>query len=330
MQTIQVGNAPCSWGIIGIHGTEGEHAGYAHMLDELAATGYAGTELGDWGFMPTDPAVLRAELDGRGLNMLGAYVGVDFKNPAAHAAGEALALKVARLLAAVTSGREASSLPRGSARDEESRAGGQSHKPFINLADDNASDPVRSQNAGRITPEMSLTGREWEVFARGVDHIARRVTAETGLPVLFHPHCAGYIETPAEIARLLQMVAPDVLGIVFDTGHYAYGSGSVDGSAVLEGVDRFADRIQFIHLKDCEPRVAAAARSGGMEYNAAVGRGLFCELGKGCVDFPSVLARLRARDYSGWVLVEQDVLPGMGTPKDSARRNRDYLRTIGL
>jgi inosose dehydratase len=34
--------------------------------------------------------------------------------------------------------------------------------------------------------------------------------------------------------------------------------------------------------------------------------------------------------YDGWIVVEQDVLPGMGTPKESAQRNRDYIRLIGL
>jgi inosose dehydratase len=41
-----------------------------------------------------------------------------------------------------------------------------------------------------------------------------------------------------------------------------------------------------------------------------------------------VLRWLKANRYDGYTLVEQDVLPGMGTPKESARRNRDYLRSI--
>ena len=53
-------------------------------------------------------------------------------------------------------------------------------------------------------------------------------------------------------------------------------------------------------------------------------------LGKGAVDFPGVLAALRAIGYDGWIVVEQDILPGMGDPKESARRNREYLRGIGL
>ena len=64
--SIRIANAPCSWGVLEFD-LEGEAAGYAQVLDEIAETGYAGTELGDWGFMPTDPAALRAELARRGL-----------------------------------------------------------------------------------------------------------------------------------------------------------------------------------------------------------------------------------------------------------------------
>jgi inosose dehydratase len=61
-----------------------------------------------------------------------------------------------------------------------------------------------------------------------------------------------------------------------------------------------------------------------------VGHGVFCELGRGDVDFPGVLKALRAIGYEGWIVVEQDVLPGMGAPRESAQRNREYLRSIGL
>ena len=57
---------------------------------------------------------------------------------------------------------------------------------------------------------------------------------------------------------------------------------------------------------------------------------MFCELGKGAVDFPGMLAALEDVGYGGWIVVEQDVLPGMGNPRESARRNREYLRTLGV
>ncbi len=46
--------------------------------------------------------------------------------------------------------------------------------------------------------------------------------------------------------------------------------------------------------------------------------------------FRNLLDHLNETGYDGWIVVEQDVLPGMGSPKDSAQRNRDYLIDIGL
>ena len=81
---LRVGNAPCSWGTLEFDETQGEQIAFGRMLDELVETGYTGTELGDWGYMPTNPAVLKAELDRRGIVMLGAFVPVALKDSAAH------------------------------------------------------------------------------------------------------------------------------------------------------------------------------------------------------------------------------------------------------
>ncbi len=306
---IRVANAPCSWGVLEFEGLAPVPVTAGQFLDEVAETGYEGTELGDWGFLPTDPAALREALEARGLVLVAAFVPIAFKEPAAHPPGREQALKVARLLA-------------GAASPEWS--------PLLVLADDNGRDPVRTRHAGRITPALGLSPAEWRTFAHGVTEVARAVADETGLRTTFHHHCAGYVETPDEIARLLELLDPTLVGLTFDTGHYAYGSGCEDGQAVLEGLHRFADRIWHVHFKDCQPEVAREARREGWDYFQAVRRGLFCELGQGCVDFAAVVRSLRERDYQGWIVVEQDVLPGMGTPKESARRNREFLRRIGV
>ena len=120
--------------------------------------------------------------------------------------------------------------------------------------------------------------------------------AETGLKTVFHHHCAGYVETQDEIARLLELTDPQILGLVFDTGHYTYGSGGADAVAAL---DRFRERIWYVHLKDCHPGVAAQARTRGWDYFQALRHGVFCELGKGSVDFPGVLRRLAECELPG-------------------------------
>ena len=308
MSHIRIGNAPCSWGVLEF-GLEGEVAGCTQVLNEMVELGYVGTELGDWGFMPTDPDALAVELNSRGLTMLGAFVPVALKDPTAHAPGIEAALKVARLLRAAAD-----------------RTTG--YLPYLVLADNNTSVPVRRENAGRVTPAMGLTDAEWEVFAAGAQKVARAVYDETGLRTVFHHHCAGYVETPDEIARLLSMTDPNVLGLVFDTGHYAFGAG--DCAAVPDGLRRFADRIWYLHFKDCHPEVAARSRAEGWDYFESLRHGIFCELGQGCVDFAGVAQWLETRPDITWGIVEQDVLPGMGKPKECARRNREYLRSVGL
>ncbi len=300
MPSIRIANAPCSWGVLEFD-LEGKAAGYAQVLDEMAASGYQGTELGDWGFMPTDPPVLRRELERRGLSLLGAFVPVALAHPEALPAGIATGLRVARLLAAA------------------------GDSPFLVLADDNGKVEERTRNAGRVRPDQGLPSEAWKTFARGANEVARAVHGETGLRTVFHHHCAGYVETPEEVARLLELTDPEVIGLCFDTGHYAYGGGDA-----WEGLKAYWDRIWHVHFKDCHPQVAAEARAQAWDYFAAVQHGVFCELGKGAVDFPAIVQELKARQYEGWIVVEQDVLPGMGTPLDSAQRNRAYLRSLGL
>ncbi|HEY9089164.1 MAG TPA: TIM barrel protein [Anaerolineaceae bacterium] len=298
---IKIANAPCSWGVLEFD-LEGEAAGYGRVLDEMVETGYQGTELGDWGFMPTDPGQLRQEIKSRGLTMLGAFVPALLKDPAAHAGGVDYALRVARLMAAVDG-----------------------DTPVVVLADDNGKIPARTQNAGRITPELGLSASEWQIFAEGATRVAEAVKKETGLRTVFHHHCAGYVETPAEIDTLLRLTDPSLLGLVIDTGHYRFGGGDP-----LELLRTHAGRIWHVHFKDCHPTAAAQSREQGWDYFTSVRNGIFCELGQGEVDFPAVKAELERMGYDGWIVVEQDVLPGMGSPKQSAQRNRDYLRSIGL
>jgi inosose dehydratase len=308
--TIQIGNAPCSWGTLEFEGTQSGRIEYAQMLDELTAAGYAGSELGDWGFMPNDPDALAAEYRQRGLNMTGAYVGVKLRDPNAHAAGEETAVRTAKLLAATA------------------KRLGQTVQPFLVLADDAGTDPVRVQNAGRVQPEMMLGEEEWKLYAAGAERIARAVKAESGLRTVFHHHCAGFVETVEEIALILDRTDPDVLGLVFDTGHFAFGAGGCD--LIQRALNRFADRIWYVHFKDFDPQVGKKAADNRWGYFEAVRHGVFCELGSGCVDFPAVSEWLQQHNYQGFITVEQDVLPGMGQPKESAGRNRDYLRSIGL
>ena len=297
---LKIANAPCSWGVI--EGVEGERSGYVKLLNEMRDTGYDGTELGDWGFMPTDPEKLRTGLETRNLKLLASWVSVFLHDATRHAQSEAEAVRTAGLLAAV---------------------GGPS--ALVVLGNDPYADPMRTLNSGRITPEMAMTDAQWQVFSEGANRVARAVKRETGLRTVFHHHIGTWVETPAETAKLLSLTDPSVMGLCFDTGHYSFAGGNP-----LEGLELHKDRIWHVHFKDHQPQIAAKSRLEGWDGVKSVEHGVFCELGQGDVPFPAVKAKLESFGYDGWIVVEQDVLPGMGSPKESARRNREYVRSIGI
>ena len=249
---INIANAPCSWGVLEFD-LEGKAAGYQQVLDEIRDTGYEGSELGDWGFMPTDPLKLKDELLKRKLSMVGAFVPVFLKDGSTHAPGAKSAVRTAQLMADAGF-REA----------------------FIVLADDNCKIKERTVNAGRINSSMGLSKDEWMVFAEGANFVAGEIKANTGLRTVFHHHCAGYVETPEEIDTLLSLTDPSLIGLVLDMGHYKFGGGDP-----LEALKKYQDRIWHIHFKDCDATIAEKSRTEKWDYFKSVGNGVFCELGKG-------------------------------------------------
>jgi inosose dehydratase len=298
---IKLANAPCSWGVLEFD-LEGKVAPYGQVLEEMRATGYQGTELGDWGFLPTQPNHLSQNLSKYELDLLGAFVPVNLKDSNTHLKGLAYALKVAGLMY---------------------YAGYENAK--IVLADDNGAVAARVKNAGNITSAMGLDPNAWEIFAQGANQIAYAVKEAYGLQTVFHHHCAGYVETPDEIHTLLEYTDKGLVGLCLDTGHYSYGGGNP-----IEALTQYRDRIWHIHLKDYDIKVAEKARLNQWDYFTSVQNGIFCELGKGSVDFKRFINELKVHDYLGWAVVEQDVLPGMGNPKQCAQSNREYLKGLGL
>lgn len=299
---IKIANAPCSWGALEFD-LKGEPIGFKQMLDELVDTEYIGTELGDWGFMPTEPSLLRKEIISRNLDLIGAFVPISFVDPGAHQEGIEKAKKVAGLM-------YDAGFPNA----------------FIVLADNNGTVEYRTKNAGRINPNDKLSAENMKVFGEGVNKVARALKESFNMRAVFHHHCGGYIEAPWEIESLLENTDPDLVGVCFDTGHYLFGG----GTDLVDFLNRHWDRVHHVHFKDFSGKVAKASKEHNWDYFQSVQHGVFCELGKGDVDFKSVADFLRMKEYDGWIVVEQDVLPGMGNPKECAGNNRAYLKTLGL
>lgn len=300
-QNIKIANAPCSWGALEFE-LEGESLGFEQVLSEIKETGYAGTELGDWGFMPTDPDALNKVLVNYELELLGAFVPVALIDPNAHDAGVKSALRVGELMY---------------------EAGYRS--AVIVLADENGTVEERTKNAGRVKTEMGLSDSQWRTYAEGTEKVARAVKKKFGMRTVFHHHCAGYVETPEELDKLMQLTDPELLGLCLDMGHFCFGGGDP-----LEALEKYYGRIWHVHFKDYDPAIGNKVREEGWDYFEAVKNGVFCELGKGMVDFKGIARELKNRNYTGWIVVEQDVLPGMGDPKSCAKANFNFIKSLKL
>jgi len=299
---MRVGNAPVSWAV---YEADRPNPPFARVLDEIAAAGYEGTELGPYGYFPTDPAALDRELRSRRLGLASSFVPLPLEDASRRGRSVATALAVARLLATQGVGE-------------------------LILADDE--DPARQRIAGRVPADGSAGWRdaEWREAAATAHAVARALRDEVRMRVVLHHHAGTFVETPAEVERFLAETDPGLVGLLLDTGHYVYGGGDP-----VELIRRRGRRMRYVHLKDARANELGRVREGDVAMAEAWARGVFCPLGEGVVDFPRVVESLRAEGYSGWLIVEQDVVPDaqgrlVPEPFASARRSRSYLKELGL
>jgi len=294
---IKVGNAPVSWGVMEVEGW-GEQVPYRKVLDEIVKAGYTGTELGPYGYLPTEPNELKSELSARGLQLVASFVPLPLAHPERHEAGYQEAMKVAQLLA-------------------------QSGACLIVLADEMSA--ARMAVSGRVDEARDgMSDSQWD----GAAQIIRRISEdcrELGLSAVFHHHAGTFVETPKEIARLCESTDADLLGLCLDTGHYLYGGGDP-----VDAVRLYGNRIRHLHLKDVQLSVLETARRDEVGFLEAVRRGVFCPLGEGAVDLKKVIQDMTAGGYSDWAIVEQDADTSNPDvkPLESAIRSRQYLQNV--
>lgn len=292
--TARLATAPVTWGI-----TEfpdwGPQLEYTTVLDQMAACGYEGTELGPLGYLPSDPNQLAAELEARGLALVGAFVPLALRDPDALPQGAKDVRTTARLL---------------------QRLGAR----VIILSD--AGDETRRRIAGRPeeTARHGLAAGEWPGYVARLEELARIAWEEYGLSASFHSHGGTYVENPSEIARLLEETDPDVIGFCLDTGHVAFGGGDPVALAL-----RYRSRINHIHLKDIDLGRLQQVLREGASYLDAARNDVFVPLGRGALDLDRLLEALAG--YHGWIVVEQDRVIRPGTnPAESARESLEFLR----
>ena len=290
--------APDSWGVLDYPGPSWNQS-YEKMLDEMVWAGYTGTELGPYGFFPTDPAVLKPQLDKRKLKLLGSFVPVVLSDPASAGIAVEHIRKVGDLLATLKA-------------------------PFLVLAD--AQSDVRNRLSGRVPKDGSagLSAAQWKNVAHVVEEAAK-VSKEFGLDLVFHPHVATYVETPEECERFFDVTSHTGIGLCLDTGHCEYGG----GDTVTE-VAKFASVLRFLHIKDVDTKILEESRRKKLTFEEAIEDKVFTIIGQGSVDFPGLFRLLDKNGYSGWMVIEQDVKFGATVvpPAESVAASLRYLNGV--
>jgi inosose dehydratase len=297
-QQVHFACAPVSWGVEDYYGPSWEQP-YERILDEMAGCGYEGTELGPFGYFPTDAKILRSQLQSRKLKMLSSFVPVNLADPGAATEAVKHIQEVGELLSAVGA-------------------------PCIVLADFQSK--AREAIAGRVPVDgsASLKAEQWKHVAL-LGREAERIAQSFGLDVVFHPHVGTYIETPEETERFFDAVSTSKIGLCLDTGHCLYGGGDPVATA-----ERYASILRYVHIKDIDLAVLKTVRRTRITFDGAIEAGVFTQIGEGGIDFHSFFRTLDRNGYQGWCVVEQDIKFGVSrvSPKASMDESLRYLYRV--
>ena len=293
-----LGSCPDSWGVW--FADDPRQTPWDRFLDELAGVGYEWLELGPYGYLPTDPARLRDELDRRNLKVAG---GTMHGHSGLHRAEDFPAIEEAtRKVAELT------------------RAVGAEHLIFVPVPG------YRDDETGAYLEPAELDEDAWKTLVTATNELGKIVAEDYGLRLQFHPHADSHVETQAQTERFLDETDPRWVNLCLDTGHLAYTR--ADNVAIIRG---YPDRIGYVHIKQMDPAIVERAEREDLAFGQAVALGASCEPPAGLPDIPTVVEALSGLDAELYVVVEQDMYPApFDKPEPIARRTRDYLRGVGV
>jgi inosose dehydratase len=288
---VEIATCPCSWGVFWPDGSP-SNVPYRVFLDQAAASGYVGLELGPVGYLPTDRESLDRELSTRSLKARAgtacykvdeASGFADFRQRAGELCSLLKSFDIEYLMMMDES-------PFGRDRAAKKREKDRLHKNYQII-------------------------KEYINFAR----------EEYGITVVFHPHAETIVETEEEILDFM-----DYSGglLCLDTGHHQFVNGSPEkgDTCAIDFYRKHRNRIPYLHFKNVDGELMKKKRANPGEEIIP-----FCALEEGIIDYVEFRKVLEEADYTGIGVVEQD-MAGEPAEKSFAlsKRNREYLEKIHL
>jgi inosose dehydratase len=290
---VRLASAPINWGIESADG-EGNPPADALLRNSVDA-GYTGFELGPLCFLGENAEAIGQRLDRFGLDAVAYWVAVPLERPF----GGAVEAEVREALATL-----------------------KSIDADVLIVSD-FGDPARLAIVSRVEefPETWWSDDDWAEVRRSFIALAE-LGNELGVPIAMHPHVGGHIESGREIEKAIEAIEGTPVTVCIDTGHIRIGG--IDSIPLMR---RLGSRVSHIHAKDVEPNLLARMQAGEIDYVTAVGKGLYCDLGEGIVDWEGFAAAIDEIEFDGWVVAEEDqiLVPGRQAPFESNIRNRIFL-----
>jgi inosose dehydratase len=273
----------------------GANTTYEQILDDIHALGLTGTEMGRK--YPTDIAVLKQELDKRGIRLVSQWKSVLFSDPAYRDEELKAYRKHVEFLKEM-----------GSTVISTAEVGGSLHF-----------DPRRSPNEKEV---LRLDEAGWQSLAEGLN-LAGAIAQEYGLKLTYHHHGGTVVESPEEIDKLMELTDPSLVHLLFDTGHAYYG-----GADPLTVLRKHEKRIAYIHLKDIRQAVLDEARAEQVDFVTCIRKGVFTVPGDGCIDFAPIFEELLSQGYSGWAMLEGEQDPAAHNPYEYAKQALQHIESL--
>ena len=291
---VNVGTGPDNWGVW--FPSDPKQIPWDRYLDEVVEAGYEWTELGPYGYLPSDVDVLGQELEKRGLKLEAGFTFNDFADPEKWSDMEAETVGACRLSSAL----------------------GAQHHMLIDL-------PYTDLFSGEPQHPSRLGGENWKRFIDTINRLSTIVRG-FGLTPVVHPHAQTHVEYEDQIEQLLEDTDPNLVGVCLDTGHHAYCGGEP-----VAFMRKHYKRIPYLHIKSVDSDMQKKIEAENIPFAEAVKMGMFCEPSRGAVDFPAFVKVLHDVDYNGFGIVEQDMYPcPFDQPLPIAKQTRQYLREVGL
>ncbi len=286
---VQLGIAPIGWTNDDLPALGRENT-FEQCVSEMALAGFTGCEVGNK--FPKDPKVLKHMLDIRGLSIANQWFSSEFVSKPFEVTVNNFKKQLEFLKAMGAK--------------------------IIGCSEQGNS--IQGKDVPVLGNSPRFSEEEWDLVTRGYNHLGA-IAKDYGFTLTYHHHAGTAVETIEEVDRFLEMTDPDLVYLLYDTGHFYFV-----GEDPLEAVKKYIGRIRHVHLKDVRGDVLSDVKKEKKSFLDGVRAGVFTVPGDGDIDIEPIFDVLGENNYGGWMVVEAEQDPAKANPFEYALKARRYIK----